>query len=497
MATKKEAQTGDTAVVEAGELSLLDRIVQEGNMAVEPSQNAYAKQLLGQFATQILDEGMKAAPDKGVVAMINERVAEIDKIISDQLNAIMHHQDFQALEASWTGLRDMVFGTETSSRLKLRLMNVSKKELLKDLETAVDHDMSVLFKKVYEEEYGTFGGHPYSLLIGDYYFGRHPQDMALLERISKVAAASHAPFIASAAPALFDMRSFTELGIPRDMSKIFDSAELATWRSFRESEDSRYVAMVLPKYAARLPYGAKTNPVETFGFEEDVDGKDHNKYLWANSAYQLGLRITDAFAKHGWSTAIRGVEGGGKVSGMTAHSYKTDEGDVVLKCPTEVTITDRREKELNDLGFIAVVNSKGSDYSAFFGGQTTNKPKVYSLDSANANAALSSRLPYVLAASRFAHYLKVMMRDKVGSFQSAESVSGYLNDWLASYVLLSSNASQESKARFPLSEGRVDVVEVPGKPGAFQATVYLKPHFQMEELTASIRLVAELPAAAG
>lgn len=496
MATKKEAQTSDTAVVQAGELSLLDRIVQEGNMAVEPSQNAYAKQLLGQFATQILDEGMKAAPDKGVVAMINERVAEIDKIISDQLNAIMHNEDFQALEASWTGLRDMVFGTETSSRLKLRLMNVSKKELLKDLETAVDHDMSALFKKVYEEEYGTFGGHPYSLLIGDYYFGRHPQDMALLQRISKVAAASHAPFIASVAPAMFDMKSFTDLGIPRDMSKIFESAELATWRSFRESEDSRYVAMVLPKYAARLPYGAKTNPVETFAFEENVDGKDHSKYLWANSAYQLGLRITDAFAKYGWSTAIRGVEGGGKVSGMAAHAYKTDEGDVVLKCPTEVTITDRREKELNDLGFIAVVNSKGSDYSAFFGGQTTNKPQVYNLDSANANAALSSRLPYVLAASRFAHYLKVMMRDKVGSFQTAASVSGYLNDWLASYVLLSSNASQESKARFPLSEGRVDVVEVPGKPGAFQATVYLRPHFQMEELTASIRLVAELPAAA-
>ena len=497
MATEKETQTSDTAVVEAGELSLLDRIVQEGNMAVEPSQNAYAKQLLGQFATQILDEGMKAAPDKGVVAMINERVAEIDRIISDQLNAIMHHQDFQALEASWTGLRDMVFGTETSSRLKLRLMNVSKKELLKDLETAVDHDMSVLFKKVYEEEYGTFGGHPYSLLIGDYYFGRHPQDMALLERISKVAAASHAPFIASVAPAMFDMKSFTDIGIPRDMSKIFESAELATWRSFRESEDSRYVALVLPKYAARLPYGAKTNPVEKFGFEENVDGKDHSKYLWANSAYQLGLRITDAFAKYGWSTAIRGVEGGGKVSGMTAHAYKTDEGDVVLKCPTEITITDRREKELNDLGFIAVVNSKGSDYSAFFGGQTTNKPKVYNLDSANANAALSSRLPYVLASSRFAHYLKVMMRDKVGSFQTAASVSEYLNNWLAGYVLLNSNAGQESKAKFPLSEGRVDVVEVPGKPGAFQATVYLRPHFQMEELSASIRLVAELPAAAG
>lgn len=497
MATKKASQSTEAGVVDATELSLLDRIVQQGNMAVEPSQNAYAKQLLGQFATQILDEGMKAAPDKGVVAMINERVAEIDKIISDQLNAILHNEDFQTLEASWTGLRDMVFGTETSSRLKLRLMNVSKKDLLKDLETAVDHDMSVLFKKVYEEEYGTFGGHPYSLLIGDYYFGRHPQDMALLQRLSKVAAASHAPFISSAAPALFDMRSFTEMGVPRDLSKIFDSAELATWRGFRESEDSRYVALVLPKYAARLPYGAKTNPVETFGYEEDVDGTDHSKYLWANSAYQLGLRITDAFAKYGWSTAIRGVEGGGKVSGMTAHSYKTDEGDVVLKCPTEVTITDRREKELNDLGFISVVNSKGSDFAAFFGGQTVNKPKMYNLDSANANAALSSRLPYVLAASRFAHYLKVMMRDKVGSFQTESEVSNYLNNWLGGYVLLNPSASQSLKAKFPLSEGRVDVVEIPGKPGAYQATVYLKPHFQMEELTASIRLVAELPAAPG
>jgi len=497
MATKKASQSTEAGVVDATELSLLDRIVQQGNMAVEPSQNAYAKQLLGQFATQILDEGMKAAPDKGVVAMINERVAEIDKIISDQLNAILHNEDFQTLEASWTGLRDMVFGTETSSRLKLRLMNVSKKDLLKDLETAVDHDMSVLFKKVYEEEYGTFGGHPYSLLIGDYYFGRHPQDMALLQRLSKVAAASHAPFISSAAPALFDMRSFTEMGVPRDLSKIFDSAELATWRGFRESEDSRYVALVLPKYAARLPYGAKTNPVETFGYEEDVDGTDHSKYLWANSAYQLGLRITDAFAKYGWSTAIRGVEGGGKVSGMTAHSYKTDEGDVVLKCPTEVTITDRREKELNDLGFISVVNSKGSDFAAFFGGQTVNRPKMYNLDSANANAALSSRLPYVLAASRFAHYLKVMMRDKVGSFQTESEVSNYLNNWLGGYVLLNPSASQSLKAKFPLSEGRVDVVEIPGKPGAYQATVYLKPHFQMEELTASIRLVAELPAAPG
>ena len=496
MATKKSSSDVSTDAVKNEELSLLDRIIQEGKMAAEPSQSVYAKKLLGQFATQILDEGMKSAPDKGVVAMSNERIAEIDQILTDQLNAIMHHPEFQALESSWIGLRDMVFGTETSTTLKLRLMNVTKKELLKDLETAVDHDMSVLFKKVYEEEYGTFGGNPYSLLIGDYYFGRHPQDMALLQRISKVAAAAHTPFITAVAPTMFDMTSFTDLGVPRDLSKIFESAELTTWRSFRDSEDSRYVSMVLPRYAARLPYGAKTKPVDSFNFEEDVDGRDHSKYLWGNSCYQLGLRITDAFAKYNWTTAIRGVEGGGKVSGLTAHTFKTDDGDVVLKCPTEVTITDRREKELNDLGFISIVNSKGSDFAAFFGGQTTNKPRVYNLDTANANAALSSRLPYVLAASRFAHYLKVIMRDKIGSFQTKDSVESYLNTWLSQYVLLDANATQGEKARFPLAEGRVDVVEVPGRPGAYRATVFLRPHFQMEELTTSIRLVAELPASA-
>ena len=490
----------DAAVVETttstSNMSLLDQIVHEGNMAVEESQGLYAKKLIGQLASQILDEGMRTSPDKSVVAMINERVAEIDTLLSDQLNAIMHDPAYQALEASWTGLHDMVYGTETSTRLKLRLLNVTKKELLKDLETAVDHDMSVLFKKVYEEEYGTFGGHPYSLLIGDYSFGRHPTDIALLERLSKVAAAAHAPFIASAAPALFDIKSFTELGVTRDLAKTFESAELAAWRSFRESEDSRYVTLVLPSYAARLPYGAKTKPVENFNFEEDVDGSDHSKYLWANAAYQLGLRITDAYAKYSWATAIRGVEGGGKVDGLAAHAYKTGEGDVVLKCPTEVTITDRREKELSDLGFVALVNSKGSSFATFFGGQTANKPKLYNKDAANANAQLSARLPYVLAASRFAHYIKVMMRDKVGSFQTRTDVEMYLNNWIADYVLINPSASHAQKARFPLGEARVDVTEVPGKPGAYRATCFLKPHFQMEELTASIRLVAELPAAA-
>jgi len=486
MATENVKQTEQIEGVAPG--GVLEKIIQEGNMIAEPSQGMYAKQMLGQLATQILDEGMVTAPDAGVVAAINDRVAEIDRQLTDQLNAIMHDEAFQNLESRWRGLSDFVFGTETSTRLKIRVLNVSQGELLKDLESAVDYDQSVLFKKVYEDEYGTLGGFPYSALIGDFYFGRHPQDVALCRRISEVASAAHAPFIASSSPKLFDMKSWTELAVP--------SAEVIPWRSFRESEDSRYCTLVLPRYASRLPYGEATNPVENFAFEEAVDGSDHDAYLWSNMAYQLGLKMTDAFAKYGWTTAIRGVEGGGKISDLPAHTFTTDEGDVALKCPTETLITDRREKELNDLGFCAAVSAKGTNFAAFFSGQTVNKPVLYNTDSANANAKLSARLPYIMAASRFAHYLKVMMRDKIGSFESQETIANYLNNWIADYVLLDDAASQDTKARFPLREARVDVFEVAGSPGAYTATVFLRPHFQLEEITASIRLVAELPAPA-
>ena len=494
MATENVKQTEQIEGVAPG--GVLEKIIQDGNMIAEPSQGMYAKQMLGQLATQILDEGMITAPDAGVVAAINDRVAEIDRQLTDQLNAIMHDQAFQDLESRWRGLSDFVFGTETSTRLKIRVLNVSQAELLKDLESAVDYDQSVLFKKVYEDEYGTLGGFPYSALIGDFYFGRHPQDVALCRRISEVASAAHAPFVASSSPKLFDMKSWTELAVPRDLSKIFESAEVIPWRSFRESEDSRYCTLVLPRYASRLPYGEATNPVEQFAFEEAVDGRDHDAYLWSNMAYQLGLKMTDAFAKYGWTTAIRGVEGGGKISDLPAHTFTTDEGDIALKCPTETLITDRREKELNDLGFCAAVSAKGTNFAAFFSGQTVNKPVLYNTDSANANAKLSARLPYIMAASRFAHYLKVMMRDKIGSFESQETIANYLNNWIADYVLLDDAASQDTKARFPLREAWVDVLEVAGSPGAYTATVFLRPHFQLEEITASIRLVAELPAPA-
>jgi type VI secretion system protein ImpC len=365
--------------------------------------------------------------------------------------------------------------------------------LQKDLEKAVEFDQSQLFKKIYEEEYGTFGGTPYSALMADFYIGRHPQDLAFIEKLAQVAAAAHAPLITAASPRLFDLDSFTELGTPRDLSKIFESNELIKWRSFRESEDSRYVALALPHILLRLPYGPDTQPVEDVNFVEDVDGRDHKKYLWGNAGWALAVRLTDAFAKYRWTGAIRGVEGGGLVTGLPTHTFRTDEGDIALKCPTEIAITDRREKELNDLGFITLVHAKNTDYAAFFGGASTNKPKTYNLEAANANARLSASLPYLLAASRFAHYLKVIVRDKIGSFLSRGDVSVYLNTWINQYVLAKDDAGQALKARYPLREARVDVVDVPGRPGAYRATVFLRPHFQLEELTASIRLVAELP----
>jgi type VI secretion system protein ImpC len=498
MADKKKPDAAPDASAEATatERTLLEQIIFEGKVARDEGnteQVKYAKEMVGEFVNQILGEHIQSAPDGDKVKLIQERIAQIDELLTGYLNEIMHDERFQRLEASWRGLHYLVSNTETSTTLKLRLLNATKKEVLDDLKKAVEFDQSIQFKQLYEEEYGTFGGHPYSVLVADYEFGRHPDDFEFLDKMSGVAAAAHAPFIAAAAPNLFDMDSFTELGKPRDLAKIFESAELLKWRSFREGEDSRYVALTLPHILMRLPYGPDTSPVEEFDYREDVDGREHSKYLWGNPAYAMGARITDAFAKYKWTAAIRGVEGGGIVEGLPTHTFRTDEGDVAAKCPTEIAITDRREKELNDLGFISLVHCKNTDRAAFFGGQTAQKPKVYNTPQATANARVSSQLPYILAASRFAHYIKAIMRDKVGSFMTRDNVEKYLNAWIANYVLLNDNASQASKASYPLREARVDVYDMPGKPGCYKATVFLRPHFQLEELTASIRLVAELP----
>jgi type VI secretion system protein ImpC len=474
--------------------SLLDTIIKDGKMARDESQLPYARDLVGEFVSQVLDSSIAVSED--TVMMINQRIAAIDQLLTDQLNEIMHDPAFQQLEASWRGLHYLVSNTETSTTLKLRLLNAKKGEVLNDLERAVEFDQSVQFKQLYEEEYGTFGGHPYSVLIGDYEFGRHPQDIGFLNKISEVAGAAHAPFIAAASPKLFDMDSFTELGKPRDLAKVFENTELVKWRSFRESEDSRYVALTLPHILLRLPYGPDTQPVEEFDFREDVDGRDHSKYLWGNAAYALAARITDAFAKYKWTAAIRGVEGGGIVEGLPTHTFRTDEGDVALKCPTEIAITDRREKEFSDLGFIPLVHCKGTDYAAFFAAQSAQKAKKYDSDAANANARLSTQLPYIFAVSRFAHYLKAMMRDKIGSFMERSECEHFLNTWISQYTVSNDTAGPEIKAQKPLREARIEVKEVPGKPGAYRAVAFLRPHFQLDELTVSLRLVAELPQSA-
>lgn len=469
----------------------LDVLMSKGKMVRDETQKPFVKDLIEEFVKQVLEQGSVVSHD--TVAFINQRIQQLDDLIAAQLNEFIHAPDFQKLEGSWRGLNYLVMNTETSTHLKLRLMNITKKELLDDMEKAIEFDQSQMFKKIYEEEYGTFGGHPYSCLVGDYTFSRHPMDIELLTKVSQVAAAAHAPFIAAADPKLFDLDSFEELGKPRDLAKIFESLELIKWNSFRDSEDSRYVSLVMPRVLTRLPYGANTLPVDGMNFEEDVSGADSRKFCWSSAAYVLGERITNAFAHYGWTAAIRGVEGGGIVEGLPAYTFKTTDGDIALKCPTETAITDRREKELSDLGFISLCHCKGTDYAAFFGGQTTQRPKVYNLDEANSNANLSARLPYLLNASRFAHYIKVIMRDKIGSFLTKENVSRYLNNWIASYILLNDDAPQSIKARYPLREARIDVYDVPGKPGSYRSVVYLRPHFQMEDLTASIRLVATLP----
>lgn len=490
-ADSKTADAGSATAEPSTEREILKEMFVEGKLAREATAEVYACGMLIELLLKI--EEAQITSMKNPLVFVEKSVANLDKMLSTQINEILHHPAFQELEGTWRALHYLVMNTETSTQLKLRIMNVSKKDLLDDLENAIEFDQSALFKKVYEEEYGTFGGHPYSCLIGGYEFTRHPQDILLLEKISNVAAAAHAPFIAAAHPRMFDMNSFSHLGAPRDLAKIFESTEMIKWRSFRDSEDSRYVALVMPRVLMRLPYGPDTLPVDGMNFVESIDGMDNSQFCWGNAAFVYGQRIGHAVSLYKWPAAIRGVEGGGLVEGLPAYTFKTTDGDTALKCPTEIAITDRREKELSDMGFLAICHSKGTDYAAFFGGQTTQKPKVYNTDLANSNAALSARLPYLLAASRFAHYIKSIMRDKIGAFLSKDDVSLYLNNWIASYVLLNDGASQELKAKYPLREARVDVYDVPGKPGSYKATVFLRPHFQLEELTASIRLVAQLP----
>jgi type VI secretion system protein ImpC len=486
-----EPQQAAAQSPEVVEVNLLDSIVEQGRFGREPAAVERGRGLVRKFVAEILEGSMVVSHD--TEAMINARIAQIDHLVSVQLNEIMHHPDLQKLEASWRGLKYLLSQSETGASLKIKVLNVSKKDLLKDLQRAAEFDQSAIFKKVYEEEFGVFGGSPFAALIGDYEFGKSGQDIELLEKVSQVAAASHAPFLSSTAPDMFNLESFTELDSPRSLEKIFDTTEYARWKNFRDSEDSRYVGLTVPRMLMREPYGSDTVPIEAFDYEERVDGTSHDNYLWGSSAWALGARITQAFATYGWCATIRGVESGGLVEGLSTHNFRTESGDLAMKCPTETPITDRREKELADLGFIPLVHQKGTSKAAFFSVQSCQKPKVYDKDSATANARISAQLPYIFAVSRFAHYLKAMMRDKIGGYTSRGEAEQFLNRWISNYVVSNDSAGPEIKAQNPLREARIEVVDVPGKPGAFRAVAFLRPHFQLDELSVSMRLVADLP----
>ncbi|MBL8760292.1 MAG: type VI secretion system contractile sheath large subunit [Phycisphaerae bacterium] len=433
------------------------------------------------------------------VKTIEAIIAQIDAKLSEQINQIIHHADFQQLESAWRGLHHLVNNTETDETLKIRVMNISKKDLSKTLGKfkGTAWDQSPIFKRLYEDEFGTPGGQPYGCLVGDYYFDHTPPDVELLSGIAQVASASHAPFMAAAAPSIMNMESWNELSNPRDLTKIFQSAEYAPWRSFRESDDARYVGLGMPRFLSRLPYGSKTNPVSEFAFEEDTAGSDSNKYTWSNAAYAMAVNINRSFKAYGWCARIRGVESGGMVEGLPCHTFPTDDGGVDMKCPTEIAITDRREAELAKNGFMPLSHWKNTDYAVFVGAQSAHKPAEYDDPDATANAQLGARFPYLFSTCRFAHYLKCMVRDKIGSFKERAEMESWLNKWIMQYVEPDPSATEEAKARRPLAAAEVVVAEVPGNPGYYSSKFFLRPHYQLEGLTVSLRLVSKLPSAKG
>lgn len=459
------------------------------NAAIQQAVLTLAEQALAGVAT-ISDDAVKS---------IESMIAAIDKILSAQVNEILHHPDFQKLEASWRGLAFLVNNTETDETLKIRVLNISEKDLSKTIAKfkGTAWDQSPLFKKMYEDEFGMPGGQPFGAIIGDYNFDHTPPKMEIMQGMAQIASAAHAPFITAAAPTLMNMESWQELSNPRDLTKIFQSAEYAQWRSFRDSEDSRYVGLAMPRFLARIPYGAKTSPVEEFAFEEETEGAKHDKYTWSNAAFAMGVNITRSFKLYGWCSRIRGVESGGMVEGLPVHTFPTDDGGVDMKCPTEIAITDRREAELAKNGMMPLSHWKNTDYSVFVGAQSAHKPAEYSDPDATANDQLGSRLPYLFATCRFAHFLKCMVRDKIGSFKERADMEKWLNNWIMQYVTSDPNASEEVRSKYPLAAAEVKVEEVPGNPGYYSAKFYLRPHYQLEGLTASLRLVSKLPSQKG
>jgi len=487
-----QAQEHSAGAAETIELNEFDKLLDK---SFKPKTDE-AKGAVRSAVAVLAAEALKGAPvgKQDSITYIQAVIAEIDKKLTKQLNLIMHHEDFTRLEGSWRGLHRLIYNSETGTDLKIRVMNVSKKDLHRSLRAygGANWDQSPLFKKIYEEEFGTPGGEPFATIIGDFEFDHTAPDVELLRNLSKIAAASHAPFIAAASPKLMNMDTWQELMNPRDLAKLLDNAEYAGWKSLRDSEDSRFVGLAMPRYLARLPYSTKNNPIDAFAFEEESNSSDHHNFCWANAAYAMATNITRAFKKNGWCAQIRGVESGGLVDNLPVHSFPTDDGGVDMKCPTEIAITDRREHELAHLGLMPLSHWKNTDYAAFIGAQSLQKPAKYDDKDATANANLSARLPYLFAVCRFAHYLKCIVRDKIGSFKERDDMQTFLNDWVMQYVC-DPNVSESQKAQYPLSGAEVQVQADPENPGYYRAQFFLRPHFQLEGVNVSLRLVSRLP----
>ena len=496
MASNPETAT-QTTTAEAVTVDDFSALLQKEFKPKSDEAKSRVEMAVRTLAQQALEGSNVVSGD--VISTIEKMVAAIDRKLSEQVNQIIHHADFQALESAWRGLQYTVFNTETSTDLKIKVMNVSKDELRRMFSSyrGAAWDQSPLFKRVYEAEFGQLGGQPYGALMGDYYFSQVPTDVEVLEGMAKVSSASHAPFISGTSPSLFSMDSWQDLTKPRDLGKIFDTPEYAAWRSLRAKDDSRYIALTMPRVLARQPYGAKGEPVGEFAFEEDTAG-DHDKYSWMNASHAMAVRITAAYKEFGWCTRIRGVQSGGTVENLPTAMFPTDDGDTAVKCPTEVAISDRREGELSAAGLIGLIHRKNTDQATFIGGQTLHMPKEYVDKGATANARLSARLPYIFTSARFAHYLKCMVRDWVGGTPTAEQLQSRLTSWVSQYVdTMPDMSSEEQKARKPLKAVGIELAEDEENPGYYRANFQFVPHFQMEGMDISLSMTSSLRQAPG
>lgn len=494
MAEEAQVKTDDAQ----GELSELEDfsaiLKQTINPTTEAAETAIENALSTVVQAAVADQSLI---DDDVIDTLQSMIAGLDQQLTTQVNEILHNDEFQKLESSWRGLAYTLNNSETGANLQVEVMNASKAELASMMKRfpGAKWDRSPLYRQIYERRIGTLGGNPMACVVGDYYFDHSSADVALLSSMSKIAEASLAPFLSSAAPRLLGMETWDEISDPPDIEELFTASDYAGWNSLRESENSRFLGLTMPRVLAREPYGPdSTMTVDEFDFTEDTDGQGSDKFSWMNAAHAMAVNINRAFKEHGWTVRIRGVQSGGEVAKLPTHHFDTGSGEKDLKCPTEVSIDDRREGELSKVGLLGLIHRQNTDKAVFLGGQSLYKPKSYVDPMATASDNMSSRLPYMFAVSRFSHYLKVMIRDMIGSSKDKDQIRRDLQEWIDQYVTLNpENADEREKAQKPLADAKVEVVEDELNPGYYQGKFYLKPHFQMEGMDIGMSLVSKIP----